>query len=211
MAAYARRPSPLRLLDLEDVTRYCCFVAGLVGEMLTQLWALGHSTAPPPIALAYQFGVFLQKLNILKDQQEDEAAGRFLVPDRRELLASLRDDARGALGYLQALPADERGYRIFCSWSLMMGAVTVAQLDQSKRSRRAETAELLARTAEIVHDNAALGRLFGDLMPPLPELRLRVPLAKPESPEWFRNSLAAPLTDAELRGLGIGGAQRSRW
>ena len=32
MAAYARRPVPLRLLDLEDVCRYCSIVAGLVGE-----------------------------------------------------------------------------------------------------------------------------------------------------------------------------------
>ena len=49
------------------------------------------------MSLAYHFGVFLQKVNILKDQREDEPAGRFLVPDRRELLASLRDNARGAL------------------------------------------------------------------------------------------------------------------
>lgn len=203
MAAYARRPSPLRLVDLEDVTRYCCFVAGLVGEMLTQLWAMDRTETPPPMALAYQFGVFLQKLNILKDQQEDEAAGRFLVPDRRELLASLRDNARGALEYLQALPRGERGYRVFCSWSLMMGAVTVAQLDQPKLSRRAETAELLARTAAIAQDNAALGRLFAELMPRLPDLAVRVPLAKPESHEWFRDSLAAPLTEAELRRLGL--------
>ena len=45
MAAYARRPMPLCLVDLEDVTRYCCFVAGLVGEMLTELWAF-DSSAP---------------------------------------------------------------------------------------------------------------------------------------------------------------------
>jgi hypothetical protein len=31
MAGYARRASGLRLVDLEDVTRYCCFVAGVVG------------------------------------------------------------------------------------------------------------------------------------------------------------------------------------
>src|SRR5205807_5289189 len=35
MAAYARRPAT-RLVDLEDVSRYCCIVAGLVGEMLTR-------------------------------------------------------------------------------------------------------------------------------------------------------------------------------
>jgi len=40
-----RRPT-LRLVDLEDVSRYCCIVAGLVGEMLTQLWGLDRETPP---------------------------------------------------------------------------------------------------------------------------------------------------------------------
>ncbi|HEX3480479.1 MAG TPA: squalene--hopene cyclase [Kofleriaceae bacterium] len=203
MAAYARRPSGLRLVDLEDVTRYCCFVAGVVGELLTALFAIGKTPPAPPMVLAYHFGLFLQKVNILKDQQEDEAAGRFLVPDRRELLASLRRDAQGALEYLQALPRSERGYRTFCAWSLMMGAVTVAGLDQPRRSRRDETAELLARTAAIAQDNAALGRLFAELLPELPVVAPGPRQAKPESIEWFRAVLAAPLSDAELRRLGI--------
>jgi phytoene/squalene synthetase len=203
MAAYTRRPSPLRLVDIEDVSRYCCFVAGVVGEMLTHLWALGASDVGPPIPLAYHFGLFLQKVNILKDQAEDEAAGRFLVPDRAGLLASLRGDARGALEYLQALPRDDRGYRTFCAWSLMLGAATVAQLDQPKQSRRGETAELLARTGAIVHDNAALGRQFAELLPVLPQRVDDAPLPKPESSKWFRDTLAARLTDADLRRLGI--------
>ncbi|HEX4420537.1 MAG TPA: squalene/phytoene synthase family protein [Kofleriaceae bacterium] len=219
MAAYARRSPLLRLVDIEDVTRYCCFVAGLVGEMLGQLWSLDHAQPPPPTALAYHFGVFLQKVNILKDQQEDEAVGRFLVPDRRELLASVRRDARGALAYLQALPREARGYRIFCAWSLMMGVVTISVMEsagqasqpsqpsgpsQPRPSRRADTAMLLARTASIAQDNAALVRQFAELMPALPELAPRAPVAKPESVEWFRSMLAAPLSDADLRGLGIG-------
>jgi squalene-hopene/tetraprenyl-beta-curcumene cyclase len=203
MAAYARRPSGLRMVDLEDVTRYCCFVAGVVGELLTALFAIGKTPPAPPMVLAYHFGLFLQKVNILKDQHEDEAAGRFLVPDRRELLASLRQDAQGALEYLQALPRGERGYRTFCAWSLMMGAVTVANLDQPRRSRRDETAELLARTAAIAQDNAALGRLFAELLPELPSAIPGPPQAKPESVEWFRAVLAAPLSDVELRRLGI--------
>jgi len=209
MAAYARRAPVLRLVDLEDVTRYCCFVAGLVGEMLGKLWALGRAEPPPPPALAYHFGVFLQKVNILKDQSEDEASGRFLVPDRHELLASLRRDGEGALAYLQALPSEERGYRVFCAWSLMMGAVTISLLDHVhvKHSRRDDTAQLLARTAAIAEDNAALGALFAELMPRLPEHVPGAPLAKPESVETFRAMLAAPLTDAELRRLGIGAAR----
>ncbi|HET9626166.1 MAG TPA: squalene/phytoene synthase family protein [Kofleriaceae bacterium] len=203
MAAYAKRSSVLHLVDVEDVTRYCCFVAGLVGEMLTKLWALGRSEPAPPLALAYHFGLFLQKVNILKDQPEDQAVGRQLVPDRRELLASLRMHARGALEYIQALPRGERGYRVFCAWSLMMGAVTIANLGQPKQSRRADTAALLARTAQIATDNEALERQFNELMPRLPDLRPRAPLAKPESAESFRTMLAAPLTDAEFRRLGI--------
>ncbi len=200
MAGYARRPAPLRLLDLEDVSRYCCFVAGVVGELLTRLWALGGDT-PPAMPLAYHFGLFLQKVNILKDQAEDEASGRFFVPDRRELLASLRLDADRALAYLTALPVRERGYRIFCAWSLMLGASSLAQLDAPRESRRAQTLALLERTAEIAQDDAALRRQFAALMPPLPRVPLRPPVPKPESAEWFVRMLDAPLSADELAEL----------
>ena len=202
MAAYMRRPAPLRLVDVEDVSRYCCFVAGVVGEMLTDLWALARGARGPGPALAYHFGLFLQKVNILKDQPQDEAAGRFLVPDRAELLASLGRDADGALTYLQALPAGD-SYRIFCAWSLMLGATAVAQLDAPKQSRRAETAQLLAQTAAIVDDNTALGHQLAALMPALPDRARVASRAKPESFAWFRESLAAPLSEEELRRLGV--------
>jgi phytoene/squalene synthetase len=201
MAAYARRPVPLRLLDLEDVCRYCSIVAGLVGELLTQLWALGGG-APPRMLFAYRFGLFLQKVNILKDQAEDEEAGRFLVPHRRELLASLRTDAQGALSYLTSLPRSERGYRTFCAWSLMLGADSLGQLDGPRESRRAQTMALLSRTAEIAQDDEALRRQFAELLPDLPEVRRRQPLGKPESADWFVRMLDAPLRPEELAEIG---------
>jgi farnesyl-diphosphate farnesyltransferase len=201
MAGYARRSDPLRLFDLEDVSRYCCIVAGLVGELLTRLWALGGQT-PPRMLFAYRFGLFLQKVNILKDQAEDEAVGRFLVPDRREILSSLRADAEGALSYLTSLPAGERGYRIFCAWSLMLGAASLAQMDGPRESRRAQTMGLLGRTAEIAQDDEALRRQFAELLPRLPEARVRPPLAKPEPPEWFARTLDAPLSEDDLIDLG---------
>jgi len=202
MAAYARRPVPLRLLDVEDVCRYCSIVAGLVGELLTRLWSLGGGT-PPRMLLAYRFGLFLQKVNILKDQAEDEAAGRFLVPDRRDLLASLRADGKGALSYLTSLPRAERGYRTFCAWSLMLGAAALGQLDGPRQSRRAETLALLARTAEIAQDDDALRRQFAELLPDLPEVRRRAPLGKPEASDWIVRMLDAPLRTEELIELGL--------
>ena len=201
MAEYALRPSPLRLVDLEDVTRYCCFVAGLVGEMLTRLWALGGGT-PPSMVSAYRFGLFLQKVNILKDQAEDEASGRFFVPDRRELLASLDADARGALSYLTSLPESERGYRTFCAWSLMLGAASLAEMGAPRQSRRAQTLALLDRVAGIAHDDDALRRLFAELLPPLPERRPAPAAPKPESAERFIRLLDAPLSHRELFELG---------
>jgi phytoene/squalene synthetase len=202
MAAYARRPQPLRLVDLEDVTRYCCIVAGLVGELLTKLWALGGGK-PPPLVLAYRFGVYLQKVNILKDQAEDEQAGRFLVPDRRELLGSLRSDAEGALAYLRSLPREERGYRIFCAWSLLLGAASLSQLDQPRQSHRSQTAKLLGRIAASAQDDDELARQFAELLPKLPDITPRAPLRKPETAEEFRGILATALTDAEFRQVGI--------
>lgn len=202
MAAYARRPAPLRLLDIEDVCRYCSIVAGLVGELLTRLWAVGGGT-PPRMLLAYHFGLFLQKVNILKDQAEDEAAGRFLVPDRRDLLASLRADGKGALSYLTSLPRGERGYRTFCAWSLMLGAAALGQLDGPRQSRRAETLALLGRTAEIAQDDEALRRQFAELLPELPEVRQRAPVGKPEATEWLVRMLGAPLRTEELIELGV--------
>jgi phytoene/squalene synthetase len=200
MSAYARRPAPLRLLDLEDVSRYCCIVAGVVGELLTRLWALGGGPAPKMLH-AYRFGLFLQKVNILKDQAEDEAAGRFLVPDRREILASLRLDAEGALAYLTSLPQRERGYRIFCAWSLMLGATALSQLDGPRESRRAQTLGLLGRTAEIAQDDEALRGQFAALLPRLPEAWLRPPVPKPEPWEWFVRMLEAPFSADEMAGL----------
>jgi phytoene/squalene synthetase len=209
MAGYARRGVPLRLLDLEDVCRYCCIVAGLVGELLTRLWAL-RGGEPPAMLSAYRFGLFLQKVNILKDEPEDEAVGRFLVPDRNELLASLRSDADGALSYLTALPVAERGYRVFCAWSLMLGAASLAQLDLPRESRRAETMKLLARTVEIAQDDEKLRRQFAELMPKLPELLPRRSVRKPEPASWFVRTLDAPLSSEDLIELGALCAAPSR-
>ena len=99
MAAYQWRPVPLRLVDIEDVTRYCCFVAGVVGELLTELWALDRNAPGPRVKLAYHFGSFLQKVNILKDQKEDEQNGRLYDPDRPALLASVGRAGHAALEY----------------------------------------------------------------------------------------------------------------
>lgn len=72
----------LVLDDLADLERYCWFVAGTVGQLLTGLFAW-HLEAPVDGAMrqdASRFGLGLQLVNILKDVAEDAARGVCWLP-----------------------------------------------------------------------------------------------------------------------------------
>ena len=102
-----------RLRSLTQLRRYCYLVAGVVGEMLTELFLL-H--APGPLAAAAgtlraharAFGEGLQLTNILKDQGDDAREERHFVPEaveRRSLFALARSDLADAARYVSALLA----------------------------------------------------------------------------------------------------------
>ncbi len=98
-AARAERLGGFRLRDLEDLERYCYYVAGTVGELLTPLFAASVPGLGPEDRAALQvraapFGLGLQLVNIVKDVAEDLERGVLFLPET--LLA-----AHGA-------PADER-------------------------------------------------------------------------------------------------------
>ncbi|MBN1336665.1 MAG: squalene/phytoene synthase family protein [Deltaproteobacteria bacterium] len=96
-AARAARLGRFRLRDLEDLERYCYYVAGTVGELLTPLFAgyvPGLEAKAALEARAASFGLGLQLVNIVKDVAEDLERGVLFLPEA--LLA-----AHGA-------PADER-------------------------------------------------------------------------------------------------------
>jgi farnesyl-diphosphate farnesyltransferase len=108
----------LRLRSLGQLQRYCYLVAGVVGEMLTELFLL-HAEAqrPSPAASlsalaatlrahARAFGEGLQLTNILKDRGDDARAERHFLPeavDLRALFALARSDLRDAARYVGAL------------------------------------------------------------------------------------------------------------
>lgn len=127
---------------VSDLERYCYFVAGTVGHMLTELFLahMGPSAAPLERTLrgrAESFGAGLQLVNILKDVTDDRARGWAFVP--RELadldalthrsIAPLFDLARtkldDALEYTLAIPAEHLGVRIFCLLPVFMAARTL--------------------------------------------------------------------------------------
>lgn len=168
------RQGRLVLETAADVNRYCFFVAGVVGEMLTKFVA--RELKPPLARLrdSFRFGLFLQKVNILKDQSGDEAQGRFLVPSRSMVLAGLLRDADGAFRYLTSLPEKDVGFRLFCAWSLFLGLASLPWIQgahgEVSKIPREDTLGLLCEVESRIHDDVALLKLFEELKPQLNEV-----------------------------------------
>ena len=197
----------LRLESLTEVNRYCYFVAGVVGHLLTRLFLLSRPDFTPQHDLmrdAFHFGLFLQKINLLKDQRTDESEGRFLVPHRRALLASLRTNTSGSMAYLTALPVDAREYRLFCAWSLFLGLASLPHMEQAyshgsaSKIGRGETLQLLQQVSEIVQDNAALRRALADYTESLPP-----ETEAGHAPDWFCALSGDALRPSDLSDLQI--------
>jgi phytoene/squalene synthetase len=200
----------LRLRSLSEVNQYCFFVAGLVGELLTDLVGekipafLGKEKS---YASAHHFGLFLQKINLLKDQAEDEKQNRFLVPSRPELLNSLRADAQGAIAYLQSLPISEKGFRLFCAWSLFLGLASLPWIQKAwargifGKIPRLFTEKLLTKVEQVIDDNNALIALFHELLPPF--AHSAKPVSSVASLEWFEKIYEGSLSREHLIELGM--------
>jgi nucleoside-diphosphate-sugar epimerase/phytoene/squalene synthetase len=76
----------LRLRDLGELERYCYFVAGTVGKLLTALFELQIPDLPdhlktPIRARAISFGLALQLVNIVKDVATDHVRGDCFLPE----------------------------------------------------------------------------------------------------------------------------------
>jgi farnesyl-diphosphate farnesyltransferase len=143
-----------RLSDLDD---YCYYVAGVVGQMLTELFC-GYS---PQIAqqragmheLDVSFAQGLQMTNILKDVWEDRGRGACWLPQEvfsrhgidlgqltpgradgrfdaamRELVAVAHAHLRNALSFTLLIPGKEAGIRRFCLWAIGLAILTLRNI-----------------------------------------------------------------------------------
>jgi len=154
MAAFQGGSSGAGLPGASDVDRYCHHVAGVVGEMLTELFA-EHVPAiaarrAEMLPLSVSFGAGLQKTNILKDVWDDRARGACWLPrdlfarhgvdlerlDRArhdsgfgeaiaEMVGLAHGNLRDALRYTLMIPAGERGLRRFCLSPLLLALRTL--------------------------------------------------------------------------------------
>lgn len=143
--------------DMPHMDAYCYHVAGVVGEMLTELFC---SHAPDIGAkrdriapLAVSFGQGLQMTNILKDIWEDHRRGVCWLPratfekhgcsldnldavrgtpeftaGTNEVIAVAHGHLANALDYALHIPPAQRGVRLFCLWALFMAIHTLAAI-----------------------------------------------------------------------------------
>jgi len=145
--------------DLDD---YCYYVAGVVGEMLTELFCdyspeiSRHRAGLSAVAASFAQG--LQMTNILKDVWEDRSRGACWLPQDvftrhgvdlalvssepfdprfgagfRELVGVAHAHLRNALDYTLLIPGKEYGIRRFCLWAIGLAVLTLRKINHNPR------------------------------------------------------------------------------
>ena len=141
------------IVTIPDQNEYCYYVAGLVGKLLTDLFhAYGHVGTRDKAMLdahAVEFGLALQKVNIIRDVRGDLQDGRCYWPSEimerhgvdastilrpenvsralevmDELVADQWAYLGAALRYITFLPATQLRVRMFCAIPLFMAVAT---------------------------------------------------------------------------------------
>ncbi len=161
MASFANQharacPDRLEALgDLSELDRYCYYVAGTVGHLLTELFRLHHHRITDRHyqklkTLSTSFGLGLQLTNIIKDVADDRQRGWSFVPrqlcvlagvtpeelldlkqrpaaDRvmAELIAKAKRHLDDALTYCISLPRSQYRIRLFCLTPLFFAIRTL--------------------------------------------------------------------------------------
>jgi farnesyl-diphosphate farnesyltransferase len=126
----------LQFQSIDQLRRYCYFVAGVVGEMLTELFLLrldDKQAAGTLLPLARDFGEGLQLVNILKDSRDDATQGRCYLPgdwSREAIMELARGDLRRAAAYVDALRSlgAPDGYIEFSQLPLELAEATLDRL-----------------------------------------------------------------------------------
>jgi farnesyl-diphosphate farnesyltransferase len=157
----------LRLGDLEELQRYCYVVAGIVGEMLTELFLLATPALSEAAGAlrerAASFGEALQLVNILKDSADDEREGRSYLPTsvaRERIFSLARRDLEVAGEYVARLQRGgaPRGVVAFTALPAELAWRTLDRVEEDgpgSKLRRVEVGAVVAR----VEARVALGRL----------------------------------------------------
>ncbi len=184
----------LALYRLKQLDDYCYTVAGIVGEMLTTLFAL-YSPLIEEARLLYLrtlevgYAAGLQLTNIIKDSFRDNQEGRNYIPrqylplgpedtsDRVVpiLVYAYRHLVQG-IEYVLGVPAEETGIRKFCLIPVVLAGATLDRLLQNRtelysgadvKIAHTTVIELLNLVDQVVSDNGRIKQLWDQLTSPL--------------------------------------------
>lgn len=157
MPEFQRNKSLAGLEDLDEMGKYCYYVAGVVGEMLTDLFCQYCRELEPHrermLRLSVSFGQGLQMTNILKDvwddrqtstcwlprsvfagpdfdlaRLEEQHESQIFVKGLNELIGIAHAHLRNALEYTCLIPKRESGMRKFCLWSIGLAILTLRKI-----------------------------------------------------------------------------------
>lgn len=142
----------LELTDVDELRDYCYAVAGIVGEMLTELFLVGcpelDSIAGSLRATAARFGEALQLVNILKDSASDANEGRRYLPaavDREEVFALARGDLDDARRYVLDLQQNgaPHGMVAFTALPVLLARNTLDRVERDGPGAKLTRSEVL--------------------------------------------------------------------
>ena len=173
------------LKDQQDMDSYCYYVAGVVGEMLTELFCdyssvidRNHDELMP---LAVSFGQGLQMTNILKDIWDDQKRDMCWLPQSvlesygvslngdaplhngkefqqalGHLIGVARTHLGNALSYTLLLPGHEVGIRRFCLWALGMAVLTLRKINNHRAFTSGNEVKITRRSVKATIISANL-------------------------------------------------------
>jgi farnesyl-diphosphate farnesyltransferase len=149
----------LRLGSIPELRKYCYVVAGIVGEMLTELFLLNDPRVAPVAdylrARSQLFGEALQLVNILKDAEVDEREGRIYIPPAQQpnVMALAREDLRAAAEYTLALQRHgaEGGLVGFNALLVRLAMGTLAAIEARRPGNKLSRVEVLAILADVTN------------------------------------------------------------
>ena len=179
MAEFQLNATPGGLEDLPHLDRYCYHVAGVVGEMLTELFCEYSEEVAERreelLSLAVSFGQGLQMTNILKDVWDDRRRGACWLPrdifleagfdlstlpggqgdpgfatGLLELVGIARRHLANALRFTLLIPNRETGIRRHCLWALGMAVLTLRRIHSNPTFRDGREVKISRRSVWAV-------------------------------------------------------------
>ena len=142
----ALEKEPLRPIENEDdLRRYCYFVAGTVGELLTGAFCAYHEVLKEKkdtlLPLSRSFGETLQLVNIMKDVSVDREREVCFLPSRlfkeglgvkrivtEHLLPVALSSSQKSMNFIDEIPFYLFRTRLFCLWPLWLSLVTMKKI-----------------------------------------------------------------------------------